>query len=58
MVGFVSWLLKGKIPDSNYYFGSMQDPMYGDNSDNGHFIINTMTGDIVTKMTEKKTEEG
>jgi DNA modification methylase len=47
MVGFVSWLLKGKIPDSNYYFGQMKDPMYGDNSDNGHYKIDTKTGKVI-----------
>ena len=47
MVNFVSWYLGGKPSPSNYYFGSMDNPMCGDNSDNGHFKIDSKTGNVV-----------
>lgn len=44
MVDFVSWMCHGEIISSSFYFGKTEKD--GDNSDNGHYEIDLITGSI------------
>ena len=43
---------RGRV-ESDLYFGEMRDPMYGDNSDNGHHIIHLLAEGPVTLVGEE-----